>query len=484
MAVCTKRVRLKVLNYPALALAVALAAGRASAEPAVPAQPAPEAQSPHPTQATQPTGAPTSPALSLSLQQAQALASERNHDLKLAQASVAAAEANVRTAGALPNPVLGIATSSIGSSAGSGSLWRKQIDTVIGISQLVERGNKRELRTEQARHAARASGADLQDVLRQLRVLVAQAYADLMAAQDRLAAARDASRLLEATLSAAQARRAAGDIAGADVERVRVDALRTRNDVTAAEAELKRARRQLAVLIGESARADAIEAVDSWPALEEAMLPAGMSIDEVIAARADVRAAKARVEAAEAGTRVAGALRTRDVTVGAQYEHFPQPGDPNGASGNSVGFSVQVPLFTRYYFEGEIAASNAALEGARESLARTHALAEAEIANALAALQGAAERVRRNRDELMVAAEKSARAAEYAYQNGAVGVMDVLDARRTLRATRLDALGALADFSKALAAWEAATDTTGPPEENEGIATARQHRRATNTSTP
>ena len=300
----------------------------------------------------------------------------------------------MQSAGAAPNPVLGVSTSSIGSGSGSGSLWRKQVDTVVGISQLVERGNKRELRTEQARHAARASGADLQDVQRQLRVMVAQAYADLMAAQDKLAAVRDASRLLEATLSAAQTRLAAGDIAGTDVERVRVDVLRSRNDMTAAEAELKRARRMLAVLIGESAQADAIEAVDSWPALEAATLPAGMAIDDVIAGRADVRAAQARVAAAESGTRVAGALRTRDVTVGAQYEHFPQPGDPNGASGNSVGFSVQVPLFTRYYYEGEIAASNAALDGARESLARTHALAEAEIATALAAVQGAAERVR------------------------------------------------------------------------------------------
>ena len=36
--------------------------------------------------------------------------------------------------------------------------------------------------------------------------------------------------------------------------------------------------------------------------------------------------------------------------------------------------------------------------------------------------------------------------------------MDVLDARRTLRATRLDALTAQADFSKALASWQAATE--------------------------
>ncbi len=410
--------------------------------------------------------APLSPAsaasesLALSLAQAQALAVERNHDLKLARAVLASAEAGVQSAGAAPNPVIGLSTSGIGAGVGAGSLWRKQIDTVLSVSQMIERGNKRELRTENARHHARAAGADVQDVQRQLRVLVAQAYADLMAAQEKLAASRDAAQLLEATLSAAQTRRAAGDIAGADVERVKVDALRARNDVAAAQGELGRARQVLGVLLGDTAHADALEAADSWPVLEEATPPDAAVLAMMIDARADVRAAQARVEAAQSGTRLADALRTRDVTVGAQYEHFPQPADPKGASGNSVGVSISMPLFTRYHYQGEIASAQAALEGAQVALERARERATAEVGAALSLLKSAAERVRRNRDELLVAAEKAARAAEYAYQNGAVGVMDVLDARRTLRATRLDALAAQADFSKALAAWKAAIETT------------------------
>ncbi len=405
------------------------------------------------------TAGPAGPAdLSLSLSQAQALALERNHDLKLARSALASAEADVQSAAALPNPVVGVSTTGIGQGSGAGSLWRKQIDTVFGVTQLIERGNKRELRTENAQHHARAAGADLQDVQRQLRVLVAQAYADLMAARDKLAASRDASHLLDTTLAAAQTRRAAGDIAGADVERVKVDALRARNDVSAAQGELARARQLLAMLLGETARADMIEAADSWPALEDAQAPDAAMLEKMIDARADVRAARARLEAALSGTRLADALRTRDVTVGAQYEHYPQAGGANGSGGNSVGFSVSVPLFTRYYYQGEIASAQAALDAAQVALERTRERAHAEVGVALAALGSAAERVRRNRDELLVAAEKAARAAEYAYQNGAVGVMDVLDARRTLRATRLDALAAQADFSKALAGWKAAIE--------------------------
>lgn len=403
--------------------------------------------------------------LSLSQQQAQALALQRNYDLAIARATVASARANVLAAGAAPNPVLGMASSSIdlGGHNGSGSLWRKRVDTVVSISQLIERGGKRELRRENAERNVQAADADLRNVRRELRLMVAHAYAELHAAQDRLAASRDAAQLLDAMLSAAQTRRKAGDIAGADVERVRVDALRARNEVASAEAELKRARRALGLLLGEGERADGLEAADSWPSIEDAVLPTNLPVTSLIERRADVLAARARVDAAGAGARLAESLRTRDVSVGLQYEHFPQPGGSGNATGNSVGVSLQVPLFTRYYFEGEIGASLAAQDAAKENLARTRAIAESELSTALSALNSAAERVRRNRDELLVAAERAASATEYAYKNGAVGVIDMLDARRTLRATRLDALAAQADFSKALASWRAAIETEDAP---------------------
>lgn len=407
--------------------------------------------------------------LPLSLSQAQARALAHNHDLAIARSTLAAATANVLMAAAAPNPVLGWSTSSIdvGGHNGSGSLWRKRVDSIVSLSQLIERGDKREWRRESAQHKARAVDADLRDVRRQLRLMVAQSYADLHAAQDRLAAARDSAQLMDALLTAAQLRRSAGDIAGADVERVKVDALRARNDVTGAQAELQRARRVLALLLAgdDGTDADRLEAVDSWPSLDEAGPRLAQSTAGLIERRADVIAAVARIAEASAGTRLAESLRTRDVLVGVQYEHFPQSGDSGQSAGNSIGVSLQVPLFTRYYYEGEIGASLAALDSARQSLARVRAVAEAEVSTARSALQSAVERVRRNRDELLVAAERSAAAADYAYRHGAVGVIDMLDARRTLRATRQDAFTALADFSKALASWRAATE---PAESNTG----------------
>ncbi len=398
----------------------------------------------------------------LSLRQAQALALERHPDVTIARAALASAQAHILSAGAPPNPTLGIATSSINlAGTGGGSLWRRPVDTVVAFNQLVERGGKRALREEGAYSSALAAEADLMDLRRQLRLLTSQAYADLHAAQDRIAAASDASRLMDDILEVAKLRLAAGDIAGTDVERVRVEALRARNDRVVADADLKRARHVLGLLIADPGGADSLEAVDSWPAVEDAEKPLAQDLGKILDRRADVRAAAARVDAASIGVRLAESLRTRDITVGVQLEHYPQPSSFNNPGGNSIGFSVQVPLFTRYHFEGEIRSSLAVLDATQAEYARTRAQAEAAIRDASVALASAAERVRRNHGELLVAAEKSARAAEYAYRNGAVGLTDVLDARRVLRATRLDALGAQVDLGKALASWQAATEITG-----------------------
>ena len=88
-------------------------------------------------------------------------------------------------------------------------------------------------------------------------------------------------------------------------------------------------------------------------------------------------------------------------------------------------------------------------------------LARAEIARAGTDLSSARERVDRFDRQLLASARKVAEASEFAYQRGALGVMDLLNARRSLNATQLDSAGAHADYAKALAAWRAACGESG-----------------------
>ncbi len=393
----------------------------------------------------------TSDLANLSLSAADALLLQKNRELQAARRAVEAAAASTLSAGQRPNPNLSLSTVSISPNRGigAGTLRDKAVDSTIRLDQLIERGNKRELRVSTAQKLEAASGEDLADTLRQQRLALRGSYYDLLLAQDRVAISAGTAALYQHSLQAADLRLKAGDIASSDVARIRVDALRAQNDALAAEAERRRAQLALAYMIGTEHGAELLRATDAWPAVEAA---AALNLDELIERRPDVRAARSRIEAADAARELARSLRTRDVSVGVQFEHFP---DNFGNTSNSYGVALSVPLFTRYYYEGEIAQAESAYNSAADNLERTRAVARAEIARALSDLTAAGERLTRYREGMLAEAKKSADSAEFAYKNGAIGVMDLLDARRTLRAIQLDAAAAQADYAKALAAWQA-----------------------------
>ena len=385
----------------------------------------------------------------LTLRAAEALFLERNRELQSARRAIEGAEADVITAGARPNPNLSISTASISRSLGAGSPLDKRIDTIVGLSQVFERGNKAGMRTETAQSIVNAVRSDERDVERQQRVVLHGAYYDLLLAQEKRRIAGETATLFQKSVDALNLRLKAGDVAAVDVSRMSVDALRARNDERGAQADIEKAQSALAYLIGADQDAARLRAADNWPVLEKLDLQVA---EAIIDARPDVQAAQARVAAAGKNRDLARALRTRDITAGVQIERFPG-NDPR----NSAGFNVSVPLFTRYYFDGEIRRAQSDHAAAQDNLQRVRALAAAELRKAASDVSSSAERVQRLREVLLAAAEKAAQGAEFAYSRGAIGVMDVLDARRQLTATRLEAVAVQSDYAKALAAWRAAT---------------------------
>jgi cobalt-zinc-cadmium efflux system outer membrane protein len=398
----------------------------------------------------------------LTLPDAERMLQARNRELQLARRNVEAAQANTLTAGARPNPNLSLGVAAINPSAGigAGGARDKTVDSSIRLDQVIERGDKRELRVAAARSLESASTEDFADVFRQQRLALRSAYFDLMLAQDKAAVTRDNAELFARSLDAAELRLKAGDISAADVARLRVDALRAQNDARAAEAERRRAQLALAYIIGVDAQSAKIRAVDPWPAALD--MQESEVTDEMIDQRPDVRAAKNRVEAAAGARDVARALRSRDLTVGLSYDHYPigAPGTNQFGTGNAYGVFLSLPLFARYHYEGEIQRAEVDYNAALDALDRARAQARAELARAASDLHAAAERLQRFDGSLLAEAKKAADSAEYAYKNGALGVMDLLDSRRTLRAIQIDAASARNEYAKALAAWQAGLGQT------------------------
>ena len=408
-------------------------------------------------------------------------------DVRAARAALGGAAADVQVAGQRPNPQLTVGAGSVGSALGSGSPWRKTFDHSLRLDQLIERGNKPALRQAAAEAQRSAAAADLADVTRRALSAVAHAHQDLWAAQGRRLQLAAAVGLSAESLRLLDLRVRAGDAPALDATRFTLDNARVQADLRQAEADVADGQRQLALLIGVGGvgglgglgGAGGVGSVNGLPSAASGVgqlqamaadLPAGAPDRpgaplpaaaaerraEVAERRADVAAALARLAAAELARDLAAAARTRDVSVGLQVDHWPTSAGNGSGTGNTVSLSLTVPLFVRHANDGELARAEADLASARESLRRVRDSASADLARAAAQASAAADRRQLVLAQLEPAAEKVAAGAELAYRRGASTALDVLDARRSLRAVRIERITADADLAKALADWQAA----------------------------
>src|SRR5450830_1568405 len=354
----------------------------------------------------------------------QVLQGARNNlDVQFSNELAAAARADIVSADHAPLPVLTTKASQMDLQHGLGKgsvLNEKRIDKSLGVDWTWERGNKRALRTLSAQRAADAAQADVDDTqVLQLQAGLAGFY-DLLAAQERLAEVRAISQ-------------SASQLAGTAAQRVR-----------AGELERQRAGAALSQVLGRST-ASPLEVAQDWPPLTPP--DTGTDLGAVVDARADVRAAQARVDAAQAALDNAQALTRSDITVGASLDHYP------GTSTRLLELRLQMPLQTHYAYQGEIARALAGLNQARTQLERVRLNALLELQSLQQSLLGTLAQARSYETEILPRARQVAAGAELAYSKGAIPLVDLLDARRTLRATLIEAVNARADHARAQGLW-------------------------------
>jgi len=389
---------------------------------------------------------------SLTLKNAEALWLEKNHDLQIAKNQLDMAKSDTLSAAQRPNPQLSYNMNNVGT--GRDHRYLNGSDHVVRIDQTFERGDKRDLRMRSAGYRLNASQEDLNSITRQSRTLLYQLYYQLLLAQEKLRITEESADLYVKTVDVAQLRFKAGDISAAELSRIDLDKLRLDNDVFQAWNNLKQAQIDLGIYIGEELNASSLKATDSWPNITTNLYQNALNIEN----RADIKAAKLRLSAAETNRELAMALKKRDITIGAQVEH-----NSLDLESNTVGIGVSIPLMTGYAYEGEIARAESEYQAAMLELDHAHSYAISEVNKARGDLKTAEARVMHYDDNLLKEADKVLQSAEFAYKQGAQSVMDLLDARRTYKATQIEAASARADYASALAAWQFLSNESDRP---------------------
>jgi cobalt-zinc-cadmium efflux system outer membrane protein len=120
---------------------------------------------------------------------------------------------------------------------------------------------------------------------------------------------------------------------------------------------------------------------------------------------------------------------------------------------------LQLGAVGGYSFQGEIDRASAQLAIAEAQLDRTRHAATNDQLRLAQELSASQTRAKSYADGIAPAAKRVADQAELAYNKGALSLTDLLEARRTWRATTLEAIAAQTDFDKAHTAYLIRSET-------------------------
>ncbi|BDG08913.1 TolC family protein [Anaeromyxobacter paludicola] len=378
------------------------------------------------------------------LEDARAAFLSSSPELREAEEREEAARADVLQAGLRPNPELSLSLGNIPlrantTPAGNGSGLGRNAVYGAGLSQTFELGGKRGKRVDAAEGALAESRSARSDALRLARFELEKAFwAAVSAAEHRKLAEEVRARHAE-TIRISRARFEADDIAASDLDRVVLEGARQENDLADARAAEHAAVAELLRLVGAGAPA--------WVTVKGTLPAPRLAVDAAaLVARAgrerpDLAEARARVESARAGVALAEAQAVPDLTAGLSYAHSQAVAAGDNPDTLAATLSLPLPLFHRN--QGEVAKARVALAGAERALAALSARAGREVQQAVARHEAAVEKVTRYEGGALERAERSLRAAEKSWREGATSLLTFLEAERTFIAVRADYLDTL-----------------------------------------
>ncbi|HEU0173022.1 MAG TPA: TolC family protein [Blastocatellia bacterium] len=426
----------------------------------------------------------------LTLAQAERLLLQRNLTVLATKYQVDALRAARLIASFRPNPTLTLGGEQfILSSAFFRDLFRTNTNTsaettyTVRYEQLIERGGKREIRTEQADCQFRAGEAQMLDAARTELYQLQQAFTSAALARDNLLLAEATRQEYDRTIKLTEAKVENGDLARVELFRAQVAALPYQQAVQQARTSYQQATRDILNLLGARVedvsltkpagadnRAQIVQASfhtsdtgdgavdpDRADSSSDAPLEIDFKFDDrpisqtlaelraiALAERPDVIASRYLYSAATKAVALASSQRTRDLLVGAFYQHI--------GSDNTVGVNVSFPLFA--HNKGYAAISQAAAQQeSAVSLARDAELqAVTDVEKAYLAYQSARRILDIYSSSTIERAGRLKTIAAISYKEGATGLLELLDAERCYNQTISSYNQARADYQAAL--WQ------------------------------
>lgn len=345
--------------------------------------------------------------------------------LKAEAQSIAAAEGARRQAGLLPNPEFQFQNENLR----PGQTYTRDVDTLAMLNQPLDILGKRAARIAAAQGNVQATEADYELARWRVELRVRSAYWTARGMQEIRDELKSTANAFQRTVDFNAARFSTGATAEQDVLRVRLEQERLQISADTAAIDAERAGIDLLKEMGQT---DFPEIVLS-DALAVSAPPDVRDIDQVLTQRADILAARAAVDRAEANARLQEVNARPDLNFLAGFKRTQLPDTTTGVNTAIITARITLPVFDRN--QGNRETAEAEVRRSQQQLAELEAEIRAEYAGALREF-----RLRQREFETMLQplrehAADIAQIANAAYEQGGVDLLRFLDAERA----RLDA---------------------------------------------
>jgi cobalt-zinc-cadmium efflux system outer membrane protein len=372
-----------------------------------------------------------------------------NPTLKAAQLNIDESRAAQITAYLRPNPDFSLATDGTQLSRFNG-VWRPFAGTQVapGISYLHERRGKRELRRDQAKESTTIAELTYLDQERGLVFNLRNAFVQVLQAKAVLQNAKENLDYWDRELGVNRKRFAAGDLAQVDLNRLELQRVQFESDFETATVNLRTAKIQLLMLLNERTPIERFDVSGVFDFTDERR-PLEEYRNIALEARPDLRAAVQSVELAKITHKLAVANGSTDPTFSTWITHNPSFNNPY--DNNTIGASVNIPLRIFDRNQGEKARTQIDI-GRNERLRDANqALVFSDVDSAYWTLIQALNLLKPYKARYLPLAEDNRKRITISFQNGGASLLDLLDAEKAYRDTRLAYLNLIGSYLAAAA---------------------------------
>jgi cobalt-zinc-cadmium efflux system outer membrane protein len=372
-----------------------------------------------------------------------------NPTLKAARLNIDESRAAEITAYLRPNPDFTLTADGLQVSRHLG-VWRPfgGIVETPGISYLHERQHKRELRRDQAKQSTAITESAYLDQERGLVFNLRNAFVQVLQAKAVLKNTRENLDYWDRELDINRKRFNAGDLAQVDLNRLELQRAQFESDFETAIVNLRTSKIQILMLLNDRTPIEQFD-VDGSFDFSSALDPLEGFRNTALAGRPDLKEAVQSVELAKITHQLAVANGSTDPTFSIWYSH--NPSFANVFENQSMGGSVSIPLRIFDRNQGEKARTQIDIGRNR----RLRDAAEAQVFNdvdsAYYTLIQAINLLKPYKTKYLPLATDNRDRITIAFQNGGASLLDLLDAEKAYRDTRLAYLNLIGAYLTAAA---------------------------------